>query len=156
MHTLDKLVNYIIALVILGIFSLCMCSNCHVYYYYYHCHTHIVITTHCTLSLSPLIFTNPTKHVITTHIYPPPRTRTQTRSLPHPPQAGGIVMGLYTSWKLSMVAFTALGPIMYIIAVYAKWSRKINWCDYVRRRVAFSEMRLCEVPFVWCVVSYDS
>merc|ERR1711871_491819 len=39
---------------------------------------------------------------------------------------GGLVMCLYTSWKLSILAFTAIGPIIYVTGVYARWSRNIN------------------------------
>lgn len=39
---------------------------------------------------------------------------------------GGLVMCFYTSWRLSMLAFTTVGPIVYITKVYAKWSRTIN------------------------------
>eukprot|EP00667_Euglena_gracilis_P006497 EG_transcript_6552 len=39
---------------------------------------------------------------------------------------GGLVMCFFTSWRLSMVAFTSVGPIVYATQVYAKWSRRIN------------------------------
>jgi ABC-type multidrug transport system fused ATPase/permease subunit len=39
---------------------------------------------------------------------------------------GGLVMCLYTSWRLSLLAFTSIGPIIYVTSVYAKWSRGIN------------------------------
>eukprot|EP00667_Euglena_gracilis_P002229 EG_transcript_2227 len=39
---------------------------------------------------------------------------------------GGLVMCFVTSWRLSMVAFTSMGPIVYATQVYAKWSRNIN------------------------------
>jgi len=38
---------------------------------------------------------------------------------------GGLVMCLYTSWKLSVLAFTAIGPIIYLTRTYAKWSQGI-------------------------------
>jgi ATP-binding cassette subfamily B protein len=38
---------------------------------------------------------------------------------------GGLVMCFYTSWRLSMLAFTTIGPIVYLTNTYAKWSRGI-------------------------------
>eukprot|EP01062_Namystynia_karyoxenos_P057576 TRINITY_DN486_c1_g1_i1.p1 TRINITY_DN486_c1_g1~~TRINITY_DN486_c1_g1_i1.p1 ORF type:complete len:940 (+),score=343.52 TRINITY_DN486_c1_g1_i1:124-2820(+) len=39
---------------------------------------------------------------------------------------GSLVMCVYVSWKLSLLAFTAVGPIIYITGQYARWSRSIN------------------------------
>ena len=39
---------------------------------------------------------------------------------------GGLVLCLWTSWRLAILAFTSIGPIIYITAVYARWSGKIN------------------------------
>eukprot|EP01123_Difflugia_compressa_P012228 TRINITY_DN5157_c0_g1_i1.p1 TRINITY_DN5157_c0_g1~~TRINITY_DN5157_c0_g1_i1.p1 ORF type:complete len:555 (-),score=88.05 TRINITY_DN5157_c0_g1_i1:15-1595(-) len=39
---------------------------------------------------------------------------------------GGLVMCLYTSWRLSVLAFTTIGPIIIVVRVYSKWSRRIN------------------------------
>ena len=39
---------------------------------------------------------------------------------------GGVVMCFLTSWRLSMLAFTTILPMMHITGVYAEWSRKIN------------------------------
>eukprot|EP01128_Nolandella_sp_AFSM9_P007822 TRINITY_DN4407_c0_g1_i1.p1 TRINITY_DN4407_c0_g1~~TRINITY_DN4407_c0_g1_i1.p1 ORF type:complete len:948 (-),score=189.43 TRINITY_DN4407_c0_g1_i1:48-2849(-) len=39
---------------------------------------------------------------------------------------GGLVMCLYTSWRLSVLAFTTIGPIVLVYRVYSKWSRNIN------------------------------
>ena len=39
---------------------------------------------------------------------------------------GGVVMCFYTSWRLSMLAFTTVLPIMHVTESYAKWSGKIN------------------------------
>ena len=39
---------------------------------------------------------------------------------------GGIFMAFYTSWRLSMLAFTTVGPIMQITQAYASWSREQN------------------------------
>lgn len=47
--------------------------------------------------------------------------------------AGGLVMCLYTSWRLSILAFTTIGPIVLVYRVYAKWSGQINkeiWAAY--------------------------
>lgn len=38
---------------------------------------------------------------------------------------GGLIMCFYTSWRLSMLAFTTVGPIMYITNSYAVWSQGI-------------------------------
>ena len=39
---------------------------------------------------------------------------------------GGIALSFYTSWRLSMLAFTTIGPIIYITQIYASWSQKLN------------------------------
>ncbi|CEL94100.1 unnamed protein product [Vitrella brassicaformis CCMP3155] len=39
---------------------------------------------------------------------------------------GGLVMCCYTSWKLTVLAFTSIGPIIYLTGLYARWSRKVN------------------------------
>ncbi|KAK3232680.1 hypothetical protein CYMTET_56981 [Cymbomonas tetramitiformis] len=39
---------------------------------------------------------------------------------------GGLFMCFWTSWKLSMLAFTTILPITYITARYAKWSSQLN------------------------------
>lgn len=39
---------------------------------------------------------------------------------------GGIVMCFVVSWRLSMLAFTTVMPIMHITRAYAEWSGKIN------------------------------
>jgi ABC-type multidrug transport system fused ATPase/permease subunit len=39
---------------------------------------------------------------------------------------GGLVMCLWTSWRLSLLAFTSIGPIIYITSVYARWSRGLG------------------------------
>jgi ATP-binding cassette subfamily B protein len=39
---------------------------------------------------------------------------------------GGFVMCFFISWKLSMLAFTTMAPIMHITAVYSRWSRELN------------------------------
>lgn len=39
---------------------------------------------------------------------------------------GGLVMCLYTSWRLSILAFTTIGPIVLVYRVYAKWSRQVT------------------------------
>ena len=39
---------------------------------------------------------------------------------------GGLVMCLATSWKLSMLAFTSIFPVLIATAVYAEWSSKLN------------------------------
>ena len=35
-------------------------------------------------------------------------------------------MCLVTSWRLSLLAFTSIGPIIYITSIYARWSRGLN------------------------------
>jgi ABC-type multidrug transport system fused ATPase/permease subunit len=39
---------------------------------------------------------------------------------------GGLLMCVTVSWRLSMVSFTVIGPIVYITGAYAKWSAKLN------------------------------
>jgi len=39
---------------------------------------------------------------------------------------GGIVMCFITSWRLSMLAYTTVLPIMHVTEWYATWSRKLN------------------------------
>ncbi|KAJ1454402.1 P-loop containing nucleoside triphosphate hydrolase protein [Pelagophyceae sp. CCMP2097] len=39
---------------------------------------------------------------------------------------GGVAMAFFTSWRLSMLAFTTIGPIIHITMVYAEWSRHLN------------------------------
>ena len=39
---------------------------------------------------------------------------------------GGVVMCFVTSWRLSMLAFTTILPMMHITGVYATWSGEIN------------------------------
>jgi len=39
---------------------------------------------------------------------------------------GGVIMCFITSWRLSMLAFTTVLPIMHVTESYAKWSGKIN------------------------------
>ncbi|CAM9638358.1 unnamed protein product, partial [Hapterophycus canaliculatus] len=45
--------------------------------------------------------------------------------------AGGMTMCFVTSWRLSMLAFTTVGPIYHITQRYAKWSRRLNVEIYV-------------------------
>ena len=39
---------------------------------------------------------------------------------------GGALMCLYTSWRLSLLAFTSMLPVAYATHAYASWSGKIN------------------------------
>lgn len=39
---------------------------------------------------------------------------------------GGIAMCFVTSWQLSLLAFTTIGPIVHITQVYARWSSHLN------------------------------
>eukprot|EP00899_Mesostigma_viride_P009873 jgi/Mesvir1/18888/Mv18887-RA.1 len=39
---------------------------------------------------------------------------------------GGLLLCFHTSWKLSMLAFTTMAPVMHITSVYSRWSRGIN------------------------------
>lgn len=36
---------------------------------------------------------------------------------------GGFTMAFYTSWRLSILAFCTIGPIMHVTQVYAQWSQ---------------------------------
>eukprot|EP00607_Mallomonas_marina_P002723 CAMPEP_0182439544 /NCGR_PEP_ID=MMETSP1167-20130531/86506_1 /TAXON_ID=2988 /ORGANISM="Mallomonas Sp, Strain CCMP3275" /LENGTH=1022 /DNA_ID=CAMNT_0024633277 /DNA_START=169 /DNA_END=3238 /DNA_ORIENTATION=+ len=39
---------------------------------------------------------------------------------------GGIGMCFFTSWRLSMLAFVTVGPIIHITQIYASWSQQLN------------------------------
>ncbi|CAM9778122.1 unnamed protein product [Chrysoparadoxa australica] len=39
---------------------------------------------------------------------------------------GGVTLCFITSWRLSMLAFTTMGPVIHITQVYAQWSRDLN------------------------------
>eukprot|EP00472_Partenskyella_glossopodia_P000829 CAMPEP_0197542724 /NCGR_PEP_ID=MMETSP1318-20131121/67858_1 /TAXON_ID=552666 /ORGANISM="Partenskyella glossopodia, Strain RCC365" /LENGTH=671 /DNA_ID=CAMNT_0043102009 /DNA_START=183 /DNA_END=2201 /DNA_ORIENTATION=- len=39
---------------------------------------------------------------------------------------GGLVLCFWTSWKLSVLAFTSIGPIIYLTGMYAQWSKSVN------------------------------
>ena len=49
-------------------------------------------------------------------------------------------MCFYTSWRLSMLAFTTILPMMHITGVYAEWSRNINKKIYQYMADAMSRM----------------
>ena len=53
---------------------------------------------------------------------------------------GGVTMCFITSWRLSMLAFTTILPMMHITGVYAEWSRKINKQIYQHLSDAMSRM----------------
>ena len=40
--------------------------------------------------------------------------------------AGGVSMCFYTSWRLSMLAFATVGPVVHVTQVYAQWSQNLN------------------------------
>jgi ABC-type multidrug transport system fused ATPase/permease subunit len=39
---------------------------------------------------------------------------------------GGLVMCVYTSARLAILSITAIGPIVLVMRVYARWSKRIN------------------------------
>ena len=39
---------------------------------------------------------------------------------------GGTALCFYTSWRLSVLAFTTVGPIIYLTQLYASWSQALN------------------------------
>lgn len=39
---------------------------------------------------------------------------------------GGLFMCFFTSWKLTLLASTMIGPIVYLTRIYAVWSKNIN------------------------------
>ena len=39
---------------------------------------------------------------------------------------GGLIMCFITSWRLSMLAFTTVAPVLFLTQQYAKWSKNIN------------------------------
>ena len=36
---------------------------------------------------------------------------------------GSFIMRFYTSWRLSILAFTTIAPLTYITNIYAEWSK---------------------------------
>ena len=40
--------------------------------------------------------------------------------------SGGLFMCLFVSWKLSMLAFTSIFPVIVITQTYAEWSSRLN------------------------------
>jgi ABC-type multidrug transport system fused ATPase/permease subunit len=53
---------------------------------------------------------------------------------------GGVVMCFITSWRLSMLAFTTILPMMHVTGVYAEWSGTINRQIYQHLSDAMSRM----------------
>ena len=39
---------------------------------------------------------------------------------------GGVTMCFVTSWRLSMLAFATVGPVVHVTSVYADWSKNLN------------------------------
>mmetsp|Transcript_26643 Transcript_26643/g.57894 ORF Transcript_26643/g.57894 Transcript_26643/m.57894 type:complete len:1023 (-) Transcript_26643:20-3088(-) len=39
---------------------------------------------------------------------------------------GGSIMCFYTSWRLTMLALTMIGPVIYLTGIYAAWSKSLN------------------------------
>ena len=58
---------------------------------------------------------------------------------------GGVTMCFLTSWRLSMLAFTTILPMMHITGVYAEWSRGINKQIYQQ---CASQSHLLTPPFL--------
>eukprot|EP00271_Cylindrocystis_brebissonii_P005331 TRINITY_DN17326_c0_g1_i1.p1 TRINITY_DN17326_c0_g1~~TRINITY_DN17326_c0_g1_i1.p1 ORF type:complete len:952 (-),score=203.08 TRINITY_DN17326_c0_g1_i1:320-3175(-) len=55
---------------------------------------------------------------------------------------GGVGLCFWTSWKLSMLAFTTMAPIMHITVLYSRWSRELNrkrWAVLAEANSAASE-----------------
>jgi ABC-type multidrug transport system fused ATPase/permease subunit len=52
---------------------------------------------------------------------------------------GGIAWCFSTSWRLSMLAFTTVGPIIHITQIYASWSKNLNSEIYGAMAVANSQ-----------------
>lgn len=50
---------------------------------------------------------------------------------------GGLIMCVNTSWRLSILAFTILGPLSLITTTYAKWAAKL-WNKVCTRCLFFS------------------
>lgn len=40
--------------------------------------------------------------------------------------AGGMIMCIKTSWELSMLAFTIVGPLILLYRQYARWANNLN------------------------------
>jgi len=39
---------------------------------------------------------------------------------------GGVALCFYTSWRLSILAFTTVGPVIHVTQMYATWSQSLN------------------------------
>ncbi len=65
--------------------------------------------------------------------------------------AGGLVMCLRTSWRLSLLAFTILGPLTVVTSAYSKWAAKL-WSVWLSRA------RICVIADVRvdCVDSHSA
>eukprot|EP00854_Cymbomonas_tetramitiformis_P017714 gene17714-21104_t len=61
---------------------------------------------------------------------------------------GGLFMCFWTSWKLSMLAFTTILPITYITARYAKWSSQLNRQIFTALGEANTVKRVIESGFI--------
>jgi ATP-binding cassette subfamily B protein len=62
---------------------------------------------------------------------------------------GGVTMCFLTSWRLSMLAFTTILPMMHITGVYAEWSRGINkqiYQQYASPSHPHSHSHACPMP----------
>ena len=49
---------------------------------------------------------------------------------------GGLAMMLATSWRLSMITFSVVGPIIVVYRTYARWARKLSMAQYGARGLA--------------------
>lgn len=61
---------------------------------------------------------------------------------------GGITMCFITSWRLSMVAYTTVLPIMHATEAYAKWSGRINREIFQHYSEANAQAR-CRGDAIW-------
>ena len=55
---------------------------------------------------------------------------------------GGLVMCFYTSWRLSILAFTTMAPIIYITREYAIWSKRLwtkVWASWAKSNEVATE-----------------
>ena len=60
---------------------------------------------------------------------------------------GGVAMCFYTSWRLSILAFATIGPIIHVTQVYATWSQWLNRRIYAALAAANGKSREVDIPF---------
>merc|ERR1719384_1381486 len=72
---------------------------------------------------------------------------------------GGLVMCFFTSWRLSILAFTTIGPIIYITREYAIWSKRLwtkVWASWAKsNEVATESISNVRTVRAFCAEEYQ-